>query len=225
MNTLERQVLRIIGEDPSAPDVFTDDTAGMAQIRDSLSEAAQEFAMLFGGYKQRVYVPLRANSTFYRLNLQDGYFAWVSDAWNLNRRRQMRQTDILQLRAHDARWLTYSGHPDRYFQLGLEAVGVVPKPSGDSEVAIFNVVSIPHIYEHEDARVRLRPEFEDAAVSYAVGEYFASRGDARTATPYLRRYLEVAKLRHRQNQSPADMRGLQGSKEPLPGRVEADGVR
>lgn len=225
MNSLEQQVLRLIGEDITAPDVFVDTATGMAQIRDSITDAAQEFAMLHGGYRQRIYIPLRANTTFYRITLQDSYFAWVSDAWNVNRRRQLRQTDIVQLRSWDLRWMTYTGHPDRYIQYGLETVGFIPKPSADSEVVVMNVTTIPLRYNHEDMRVRIRQEFQDAVVSYAVAEYFASRGDARSANAYMGRYLETAKLRNEHDMAPGQPRDLNTQKWPTPTRIEAEGIR
>ena len=46
MNLLEKQVLRLIGEDPSSPDVFLDTDAGVAPVREALSDAIQEIVML-----------------------------------------------------------------------------------------------------------------------------------------------------------------------------------
>ena len=51
MNELETHVLELIGEDVDSPDVFTDDDAGMAPIRDSINDAIEEISMVSGSNK------------------------------------------------------------------------------------------------------------------------------------------------------------------------------
>ena len=60
MNTLERHVLELIGEDPDSPDVFTDTEDGMKPIRDSLNDAIEEISMVSGSNKRVYTLPLRS---------------------------------------------------------------------------------------------------------------------------------------------------------------------
>lgn len=198
MNTLERQVLGIIGENPDAPDVFTDDDVGMAPIRDSINEAIQEIAMLSGGYTEKFYLPLRKDVAFYRLHLERGHFAWVEDAWVWDVKRRLEAVSILDLASLDARWMANTGTTPRcYYQVGLDVLGLWPRPTATSEVLQVTAAVIPAEYRNDSDRVKAREEFQSGLVNYAVAEYWAGRGDARSAETHFGLYAEV--LGHRLN--------------------------
>ena len=195
MNALETQVLRLIGENTSAPDVFKNTDEAIAPIRDSLNDAIQEITMLAGGYQETIHVPLVSGKSFYRLTAHTGDFGWVTEAWLVGERRRLHQTDLHRLNQQDPRWLVHQGSPDAYLQVGLDVVGFAPKPSSSSDIVELHCVWIPAPYTTDNQRIKLRDMYRWAAVSYAVSEYYASRGDANEATVHLERYADLLGLR------------------------------
>ena len=101
MNKLEKQALRMIGEDPNNPDVFADTEQGLKPIRRSINDAIQELILTKGGFLRTFSIPLVANSTFYRIVLQDGFLGWVQNCWLVNIQRRLTQTDMQALRHFD----------------------------------------------------------------------------------------------------------------------------
>ena len=197
MNILERKVLEGIGEDPDNPDVFVDTDAGIAPIRDSLNDAIQEISMLKGGYKRQYLLPLRTGQAFYRFKLQNGYLGWVTDIWDVDRKFRLNQTSLGKLSAKDPRWMVGSGYAEEYMQIGQDIIGFYKKPSATANVMEITIVEIPHAYSTDTERVKLRDSFQYAAVLFAIGEYWATRGDAREARVYGVRYLDALGLRER----------------------------
>lgn len=216
MNALETKVLELIGEDPDAPDVFTDDEAGMAPIRDALNDAIQEIVVLTGSHKRKYWVPLRGNISFYRVRPQNGAMGWITDAWCANQQRRLEQTDLIRLSNADPRWMTYTGSSHSYLPIGADVVGFYPKPPSDGDVIELTIVEIPNAYEGGTDRVKLRERFQYAAVHFAVAEYWASRGDAMEAQGHFGKYLEALGLsQHYLPMQNAD-RHAQTRKEPWP---------
>ena len=216
MNALETKVLEMVGEDVDSPDVFTDDDDGMAPVRDSLNDAIQEIVSLTGSKVSKYYLPLREQQQFYRFDLKFGYFGWVQDAWSINRRRRLEQTDLTRLVNHDPRWMVTSAEPRAYFQIGQDVLGVYPKPSGDTNTLELTIVEIPKAYKLDTERVNLRDDFQYAAVNYAVSEYWAGRGDANQAVFHFQLYLDALGLRERLREKRDYSPRLETSKEPYP---------
>lgn len=213
MNALEEKVLELIGEDPAAPDVFTDDDEGMAPVRDSLNDAVQEIVMLTGAHKRTYVIPLRAEQGLYRIVPVNGELGWVTDAWLVNQKRRLEQTDLLRLSVYDPRWMVTTGSPRSYFPIGADVIGVWPKPSASSDVLELTVVEVPAAYGDGD-RVKVRDSFQYALVNYAVAEYWASRGDAVEAQKHMGLYLDALGLR--EQYMPHQSGGFQTRKEPWP---------
>jgi hypothetical protein len=189
MNSLETEVLELIGESTTSPDVFTDDATGMAQIRDSLNDAIEEISMLSGSVSRTYPMLLRSGQAFYRMDFKAGRFAWVTDAWLISPKRRLEQTDLIKVTAHNPRWLKNSGNPNAYGQIGPDVFFVWPCPSAEL-ICELNCVVIPERYVEDYDRVRLRSMFHHAAVRFAVGEYYASRGDAQQAVYHHNKYIE-----------------------------------
>jgi len=195
MNAIETKVLELIGEDPDSPDVFLDTAAGMAPIRDSINDAIEEITMLTGSRKEKYQLPLRQEQTFYRFALNNGHIGWVTDAWSVNQRYRLEQTDLTRLSFHDPRWMVTNAEPRAYLQIGHDVVGFWPKPSTDSNVIELTFVVIPERYAYDTDRIMLRDDYHYAAVHYAVSEYWASRGDAGEAETHFQLYLDSLGLR------------------------------
>lgn len=191
MNSLERDVLTMIGEDPDSPDVFVDTDDGLRPIRASINDAIQEISMLTGGYKETFYVPLITNSIFYRLSLQRGHLGWVTDCWLMTQKRRLEQVDLKRLNAFDPRWMQHTGNPDHYFHISLDVIGVHPKPASSSGVLQLHAVVIPDPYTNDTDRVKLLDSYRWAAVNYAVSEYYGSRGDAKEANNHWNAYVDA----------------------------------
>ena len=202
MNLLETKVLELIGEDPDSPDVFLDTDAGLEPVRDSLNDAIQEITLLTGSQRRQYFIPLRQGAAFYRLQLDNGFLGWVTDAWLVGQQYRLEQTDLIRLNNFDPRWAVTSASPRSYLQIGHEIIGVYPKPASDSDILELNLVEIPKPYAQSVDRLRLRRDFQYAAVNFAVSEYWASRGDAKSAAEFFDLYLAALGLKQAFDQSP-----------------------
>lgn len=190
MNIFEQQVLELIGENTSSPDVFSDSDSGLAPIRDSINDAIQELSIVTGAYKQTYLIPLRKDQTFYKLKFTRNQFGWVTDAWHVDRNYRLAQTDLLKECREDPRWLLHSSDPIRYMQVGLDIIGVSPKSSADTGTLQLTCVIIPDEYSTSADRIKLRDSFRWAVVHYAVGEFYAGRGDKREAMNHHNEFLK-----------------------------------
>lgn len=195
MNVLETQVLQLIGENTDSPDVFTDDAAGIAPIRDSINDAIEEIAMVTGSQKLTIHVPLVEDKMFYRLNITNGSFGWITDAWLVNVQKRLNQSDFIKLNLYNPRWMINKSYPDDYMQVGTNVVGFHPRPSASFDMVELTAVVIPNRYTEDTDRIKVRDAFQRAVVHYAVSEYWATRGDAREARKHFIEYLGIVGLR------------------------------
>jgi len=190
MNDLETAVLEMIGESVDAPDVFTDDATGMAPIRDSLNDAIEEISMVTGGLRRRVRIPLKSGMVFYRLSdASQDRFAWPVSCWLINQQRRIPQKDLIWLERANPRWMKGSGTPLFYYLIGFDEIGLDRAPTSDTDILEIDCVMIPDRYEDGTDRVKLREEYQWAAVHYAVGEFWAGRGDAKEALSHWMEYV------------------------------------
>lgn len=194
MNDLETHALRLIGENTTSPDVFVDTATGLAQIRASINDAIQELCMVTGSYRRTYHLALLANRQFYRLNPQNDYLGYIVGVWDRYLKRRLVKTDLLAISQSDPWWMKRTGPPLRYMQLGLNHIGIYMAPSTKGVVLELDCVMIPKPYTDDVTPVKLRNNFQRAAVYYAVSEFYASRGDAKRATEYLKQYLETSGL-------------------------------
>ena len=192
MNTLETHVLELIGENTTTPDVFADTTAGMAPIRDSINDAIQEICLLSGSIKRKWYIPLEADQVFYQIDTSTArdLFAWILDVWLVDQKRQLEQVDFTILRENTPNWLQDKGTPERYAIMGKDKICLNPGPSGSSDMLEIEGVAVPVAYTLDTDRIKLRSAFQWAAVHYAVSEFWAGRGDAKTALTHHKEYLK-----------------------------------
>jgi hypothetical protein len=190
MNDLEKQTLRLIGEDPEAPDIYTDDSEGLADIRESLNDCIEEIAMLTGAVKRTYTIVLRTSQAFYRFAFSRDQFARITDVWLPVYRRRLEQTDIYRLNRFNPRWMQNIGTPQSYFPIGNDSVGFWPAPGGDDMTVEITAVVIPERYKEEVDRIKMREAWQDVAVHYGCGEYFAMRGDVKHAQYDLQHYSE-----------------------------------
>lgn len=216
MNALERRVLEGIGENPDAPDVFVDTDIGMEPIRDSLNDAIQEISLLTGMYKRQYLLPLRKGLSFYRFKLQNGCLGWVTDVWDVNRKVRLEQTSLTKLSHFDPRWMVGAGFPESYMQLGSDVIGFYKKPSASANVMELTIVEIPDPYTTDTERIKLRESFQYAAVLFAIGEYWASRGDVQEAKAFGVRYLDALGMKDKYSPTPEGIPTFSTNKEPHP---------
>ena len=168
MNKLEKQVVLMVGDDPDNPDVFKDTEQGLKPIRRSINDAVQEIILFLG---------------------------WIENVWLVNIKRRLSQTDLHSLRNWDYRWFSSTGTPESYFPIGVNVIGVYPKPSATSDIAEVSAMVIPAPYTNDKQKIRLRKSFEWSVINYAVSEYWSSRGDVATARKHFEIYLETLGLR------------------------------
>ena len=198
----------MIGEDPDNPDVFTDDSTGMAQIRDSINDAVEEIAIITGGYRESYYLPLEEDYPFYQLSRDTGSIAWITDVFIMSAQRRLDQTDFVKLTSQNPRWLFDSGAPRVYIPVGFDKICVWPKPGGDSDILEIRTAIVPARYEEDTDRIKVRRGLEWAAANFAMGEYHASRGDAQSAINHHSQYARVLGIDL--PYSPDKWRGMKG---------------
>lgn len=213
MNELETQVLQYIGENTDSPDVFTDDSTGMAPIRESLCDAIEEISMITGSTKRDYHLPLEQDSNFYRLKWNKDNYAWVTDAWLVNQKLRLEHTDLIRMNNHNPRWLQNTGPPKAYFPVGLDVLGVWPRTTSDTDIIALTCVVIPDRYTEDTERIKLRENYQWAAVFFAVSEYWAGRGDAKTAMTFHQMYLEKLGLQNLYPMSAEYVPGYKTNKE------------
>lgn len=194
MNTIEREVLELIGEDTTTPDVFADTDTGMAHIRDSVNDSIMELCMVTGAYVMPYFLALQEEEIFYTLELERDYVGYVIEAWDRSRRYRLQQIDPIVLGSYDSEWLQSNGDATHYFHVGIDKIGIYRKPSSSGVVLELSCVCIPKPYTSDTAIVKLRDNYRRACVNYAVSEFYASRGDAGRAKEWFDRYLETAQL-------------------------------
>jgi hypothetical protein len=190
MNTIETRVLQIIGENTDSPDVFADTDAGMAQIRESINDSIEEICMVTGSSKREYQLPLEDSKSFYRLRWTEDDLGWITDAWLVTQNRRLEQSDLTRMYNFNPRWLTNTGSPQAYIPLGSDMVAFWPRPAADGDIVAFTCVIIPGRYSDDKHRIKVRNDFQWASVHFSVGEYYASRGDAKSAMYYHSKYLE-----------------------------------
>lgn len=193
MNVIEEQVLRTIGENIDSPDVFTDTSVGMALIRTSINDAIQEICMLLGAYTRDYHLPLLADRQWYRLTPEHDHIAYITEAYDHNRKKTLDQTDVISL-ATNTWFLKDKGYPEEYVFVGHNVFGVSPFPGSEGHLLILKCVCIPKPYLNDYDVIYLRDYLQRAAAFYAISEYFASRGDAKRAQEQHAKYLEIAQL-------------------------------
>lgn len=216
MNALEQRVLELIGEDVDSPDVFTDNDEGIAQIRESIADAIQEILMLTGGNKRQYFLPLREDTAFYRLRLQNGDIGWITDVWSINQKQRLEQTDLTRVSSYDPRWMITNATPEAYMPIGQDVIGFYPKPSASADVMEITLVEIPHVYQSDRDRIKLRESFQYATVNYAVADFWASRGDAMEAQKHYQMYMDTLGLKQSYNPMADRFARAETAKEPWP---------
>lgn len=202
MNSLEKQVLQLIGESVESPDVFTPDDEGIRPIRDSLNAAIQEICMATGTYTATYHLPLYANRFFYRMGWTWDHYAWVLECWDHDRRIRLEPTDMETIRVTNPKFMESNGNPDRYVQIGFDILGFDRAPSAEGKVLELRCVAVPKAYSDDNSAIKVRDVFQRAAVLYAVSEFYASRGDAMRAKEFLDKYITTAGLAHMHRQQP-----------------------
>jgi hypothetical protein len=194
MNDLETHVLRLIAENVDSPDVFVDTSEGLAPIRDSINDAVEELCMVMGHYRRKYLLATHESRALYRLSPQNDEMGWVISIWDRNRKLQLTQTSLGNLAAKDPNFLGQDGPPAYWWQMGWNYLGLFPRPATKGTILELDMIAVPKRYTYDQQPIRLREQWNQAAVFRATSEFYASRGDANRATEYLSRYMETAQI-------------------------------
>lgn len=187
-NALEVEVLQMVGEDTTSPDVYTDITP----IRDSVNAAIQELCMVTGSVTATYHLPLEAGRNYYRTQWTDGDLGYVLNCRDVERKYALSQTDPATMSSCWPDHLKTTGYPTQYYQIGQKYLGLDRAPSASGGLLEIDCVIIPAAYTTDASPIPLRYAFQRAAVYYACSEFYASRGDAGRAQEMLQKYLETA---------------------------------
>ena len=194
MNLLERQVLRLISEDIDSPDVFTDDALGLALIRGSINDALQEMCLSTGSYSRTYYLPLFAGRQWYRMAPKFDFIAFVNTVWDREHHYRLLRNEVAVLNDQDPFWLRRQGRPLQYVTASFDYMGLYPVPSEEGKILEITCACVPAPYITDKDPIKIREQYQRAAVQLAVSEFFASRGDAKRATEYYEHYMETAQI-------------------------------
>lgn len=195
INSIEALVLDLIGEDAEHPDVFTDTTAGMVPLRDSINAGIQEIAALTGSYRKTFHLMLHNGRQFYRITTNEDHFVHAEIVHDRGRHRKLEQTSLYTLSRRDPWFMQRTGAPRSYCHVGTDTIGLYPAPDSDGNVLEIRATFVPAAYTTGDDAIQLREAWQRAAAYLAVSEFYASRGDAGRAKEYLAEYLELAQLK------------------------------
>jgi len=190
MNSLEKRVLRIIGDDPDSPDVFDDDN--ITPIRDSINDAIEEIAVMSGADKITYRMPIYANQNFYRFSFPKYQLAWVDSVYLPEKNRHVNQTSLGSVERRHPRWLTTSNTPEEYFIVGVNYIGFYPIYGDDGYHANIKCTILPTRYTRDTDVLRLREDRENAVIAYAAAEYFLTVLDMQSAIHWISRYNQFA---------------------------------
>lgn len=150
--------------------------------------------MVSGSYRRTYYLALLEGRQFYRLSPQNDYLGYIVGVFDRQNRRRLIRTDLNALTNYDAGWMKCTGPALQYMQLGLRHLGIYMAPSSKGIILDLDCVMIPRPYTSDKDPIKVRAQFQNAVVYFAVSEFYASRGDAKRAAEYHARYIEVAGL-------------------------------
>ena len=177
MKDIEKKVLRLIGENPTNPDVFSDITF----IRESINDAIEEVMFLTDSKDKVVMLPLYGNQNFYRIDMENEQFVCVKSVYLPSHDLILEQSSIWSVEKYDYRWLQTRNSPHTYFILGKNYLGIYPCFESDGYRLELRVMTLPKRYTNDDNKLKVKSDFQTALSNYAAGEYFLSRGDAEKA--------------------------------------------
>ena len=186
MNDIETRVLEAIGEDTDSPDVF--DSTGIDEIRASINDAIQEICLVTASKRRKWIIPLQSGKNFYRIYSEQDIFGWPVSVWLVNQKRRLDNKSFAWIARNNPQFLKVTATPLRYTIIGKETICLDPTPSADGDAIMIDAVAIPSRYTEDTDPIKVRDVFQHALVHYAVSEFWASRGDAKTALWHIQRY-------------------------------------
>ena len=213
---IEKQILRLIGENPDSPDVFIDQPDAMRPIRQSIAAARQEIILLTDAYRERCLLPLIRDQQWYVLRWDRGSLAYIVDAWLLNQKRRLEQTTALRENDLDRRWRLNRGTPEVYWQIGFNTIAVAPRPTDSTNVLDIWAVVMPERDDDGREYSKIPEDWDWATIHYAVGEFYASRGAATDAILHQQQYMDALGKAVGRPMSVETRRQFMTRKEPWP---------
>jgi hypothetical protein len=112
-------------------------------------------------------------------------------------------------------------------QIGADILGVYNKPSANGIVLEIECACIPKAYATDGQQIKVREVFQNAAVYFAVSEFYASRGNATRAAEWLERAMETGGIMmlHPKSAERIYSFGGEGDVGPYPGRTRTSSYR
>lgn len=194
MNNLEKHVLRLIGENVTTPDVFADSTSGLTQIRGSITDAIEELCMLTGCYRRPYQLTLVSGRVMYRLRPEHDYVIYCHSVYDGDRAYRLERAAIWELKHIAGDWINRTGPATYFAHAGLDAIAICYQPDTTGQVLQIDAVCAPKPYADSTSPILLRNNYEQAVVYFAVGEFYASRGDTDRAASFWKKYQEITGL-------------------------------
>ena len=191
-NDLEKSVMDLIGENTNAPDVYTEDN--IIELRDLINDAIEEVCMVTGCHRKVWHVPLKNDCNFYQLPASADAFLWTESVWLYGSKRRLEQKDFAGFNAQDSRWLLSTGGPYYYATLGHDKLCIFPAPADSIDTLEVTGAAIPKRYEDDTERIQLRKSFQWSVTHRVVSEWWAMRGDARTAQYHWQQYVSKIQI-------------------------------
>ena len=190
MNTVEKRVLRFIGEDVDSPDVFT--SSNLDQIQSSINDAIEELCTMSGSVTNNYRLSLVDGVNLYKISFVRNQFCYIVSAWLPDKTRRLKQSSMGAIERYDYRWLSTANTPSFYFPVGVDQVGFYPMYGEDGHQVELKCVVLPEKYTRDTEVLQIRSDWDDALVNYAVAEYFASVGDLEKSAMWFSQYYKYA---------------------------------
>jgi hypothetical protein len=190
MQALLREALLLIGEDPDHPDVFHDSSKELEVLKASMLDAMHDVLIATAGYRRKYYLPLASGRNFYKIDFRTDYFLLVHEAIDEITARKLEQKDLLYFLMLDMDWMSHTGTPIYYAQVSKDIICFYPAPSTTGRLIVLDCVCLPK--DIAGPASAMQGLYLQAIVYYAVGEFYASRGDARRASEFFNEFAKIA---------------------------------
>lgn len=215
---LKRSIMDSIGEDSSSPTYWTSLNDG--ELEDYINDALGEVCLLSGHYTETLHLPLFSNRQHYRLDPgKGGEFLYIKGIRVLPEEYDLSMTDMNKLSKEDYLWMTRTGTPRTFFQIGLDTIRPVPIPSSGGKSLEITACVIPPPYTNDMDEIDLDDSLIEVIVAYATYMLLLSKRKLESADVWMKTYMKASGLSEENGSFLGRSVKLQGLMEKVNGYV------
>lgn len=132
------RILQGLNESTSSPSFFT-----TAQVDEYITDGQEIMAEEIAAIKRSLIVPKRASTTYYNTRGLATDMMVPYRIWDVSNERRLEAHTMLELDAHQERWIDTTGDPWWWFPLSWDTFGVYPRPAGPGGVYRVDYLAWP----------------------------------------------------------------------------------